>query len=96
MQNANKHRWTAEERNRRLEEARIHLEFMCKIYLIQSKNNRYFIHEHPATASSWMEKSIVDVQRRTRSQIVTADMCRFGMTTTSGGVTGLAMKPTKS
>ena len=31
MQNANKHRWTTEERTRRLEEARIHLEFMCKI-----------------------------------------------------------------
>ena len=95
MQNANKHKWTQEERDKRLNEARVHLEFMCKIYLIRAKNNRYFIHEHPASASSWAERCIVDVQRRTRSQIVVGDMCRFGMTTTSGGKTGLAMKPTK-
>ena len=35
------------------EEGTKHLEFCCKTYMLQVKAGRYFIHEHPLTASSW-------------------------------------------
>ena len=95
MQNANKHKWSQEERTQRLEAARIHLEFMCEVYKIQAKNKRYYVHEHPATAASWQEKCVIETQRSTKGVMVMADMCRFGMVTHGPGGTGLAMKPTR-
>ena len=35
------------------EEGTKHLEFCCKIYALQIAAGRYFIHEHPLTATSW-------------------------------------------
>ncbi len=95
MQNANKHKWTEEEWKQRLEAARVHLEFMCKVYKIQAANKRYYVHEHPATAASWQEKCVIETQRSTKGVMVMADMCRFGMVTQGPGGTGLAMKPTR-
>ena len=35
------------------EERTNHLEFCCKIYMLQVEAGRYCIHEHPLTAASW-------------------------------------------
>ena len=34
-------------------EARQHLEFVTDLYMLQSRNHRYWLHEHPDKASSW-------------------------------------------
>ena len=36
----------------------MHLEFCIKLYREQLRNNRYFLHEHPAHASSWQEDAM--------------------------------------
>ena len=38
--------------------ARIHLDFSAKVYRAQMRAGRYFIHEHPQSASSWKVESI--------------------------------------
>ena len=85
---------TESEKYRRRHEAEMHLEFACSMYFEQAKAGRILIHEHPATAGSWKQKCVREVLRRTGACIVEANMCAFGMTTTAGGVTGLAYKPT--
>ena len=32
-----------------------HLEFVCDLYREQMRHGRYFLHEHPAYATSWQE-----------------------------------------
>ena len=47
-----------EEFEARLRKAERHMEFAVKMYRIQLKKGRYFIHEHPAGATSWQMESI--------------------------------------
>ena len=72
-----------------------HLLFMCEIYKIQADNGRFFLHEHPASASSWRIPEIVALSERSDTEIVVGDMCRFGMTSADMYGTGLVKKPTK-
>ena len=77
-------------------EGRLHLEFMIKIYRKQVEAGRYFLHEHPATAVSWHEKSVLNMALLPGVQIVTADQCMYGLTTKSeNGGEDPAKKPTK-
>merc|ERR1739836_104715 len=41
--------------------ARVHLEFCAKLYRIQHRAGRYFIHEHPNSATSWQEEAIASI-----------------------------------
>ena len=41
-----------------LEHGRTHQQFVCELYAIQHQGNRYFLHEHPASAPSWNEECI--------------------------------------
>ena len=43
--------------------ALVHLHFCCMIYEYQVAHGRYFIHEHPAGASSWAEECMERVRR---------------------------------
>ena len=51
-------RLAPEEVEQRLAYARKHLEFCIKLYEVQWRNGRYFLHEHPDGAGSWEEDSI--------------------------------------
>ncbi len=94
-QNANKGKWTQEETRERMDRARVHLDFMCRIYKIQAKAKRYYIHEHPAGASSWKEESIISTMRETKAYHAIAHMCRYGMTTMENGKEKLVRKATR-
>ena len=79
-----------------MEEGRIHLEFVARLYRRQLANGKYFLHEQPATALSWDEKCINDLILRSDVRLVTADQCQYGLTTPAGdGVQLPALKPTK-
>ena len=81
----------------KLEEGRLHLEFMAGIYREQLRNGRHFLHEHPATAFSWREDAIAKLRSSTGVYEVVCDQCQFGLTT-KGTVPGErlpAMKPTR-
>ena len=58
---------------------RQHLEFCMKLYNNQIDGGRYFLHEHPLTATSWKEKSVTDTMKREGVVKVRSDMCKFGM-----------------
>ena len=59
--------------------ARVHLEFVCKLYKMQQDAGRYFAHEHPQAATSWREKSIEEIRKWTGVQCLTIDQCAYGL-----------------
>ena len=44
-----------------------HIEFCLKIYGMQIKANRFFVHEHPNTATSWKMAGMVELLATDRS-----------------------------
>ena len=74
--------------------ARIHLEFCAKLYKLQHAAGRYFLHEHPDSASSWHEDTFMNLCQLDGVLTVRADQCRYGLTTHSPDGKGPAQKPT--
>ena len=59
---------------------------------------RYFLHEHPATALSWKEDTVLVLIRSPLVHTVVADQSLYGLTTPAEGPTSErlpAMKPTR-
>ena len=44
-----------------LEEGRMNLRFVARMYRRQMINKKFFVHEQPATALSWQEKEILEI-----------------------------------
>ena len=59
--------------------ARRHLEFATKRYKFQIQGGRYFLHEHPESASSWNETCIKEVMKMEGVRKVIGDRCRYGL-----------------
>ena len=76
------------------ERARVHLEFCSKLYQIQIREGRYFLHEHPMTAESWKEPCIAAIEDSPLVFKVRTDMCSFGMTSSDENGEGPVLKPT--
>ena len=72
-----------------------HHEFCMVLYREQINQGRYFVHEQPASASSWSLYCTRKVGRMQGVVTVRADMCQFGLRTTHRCQTGHAMKPTR-
>ena len=51
LQNLSKDSWTSE-RQKRMDEAIKHIEFVAELYEAQAQAGRWFLHEHPAQATS--------------------------------------------
>ena len=66
----------------RLAYARRHLEFCVKLYEIQWRNGRYFLHEHPEGAGSWDEPIMKKFMKRVGVQKVVGDQCQYGLKST--------------
>ena len=79
---------------RRMQYGRKHLEFVVKLYNIQWKAGRYFLHEHPAGASSWEERCISNLFKQNGVVRVVGDQCRYGLTSTENGRVGQAKEST--
>ena len=71
-----------------------HVEFCSAIYRLQSAAGRYWVHEHPANATSWNLKTIVKLHALPGVEKVRADLCAFGLKTTVHGEERNAKKPT--
>ena len=94
MNNMNYHKMDPAEVQRRMEYGRRHLEFCTQLYNIQWEAGRYFLHEHPAGASSWSEKCIQKLLNKHGVMRVNGDQCRYGLVATDNGYTGPARKST--
>ena len=63
---------------------RVHLAWMCKLYLKQLSEGRLFLHEHPANATSRNEECILEVLQHTGVSRITADRFQLGQETDKG------------
>ena len=94
MQNVSRKYLTDTEWKARMGNARSHRKFICELYRMQMEGGRYYVHEHPATASSWAEAVVQETMGMPDAWIVRTNMCRFGTTTKKAGHAGLSYKPT--
>ena len=83
--NVNYSRMSWEKKNEILAAARIHLEFVCKLYRLQLLSGRYFGHEHPQGAASWKEASIREIKRWTGVDCLSIDQCMYGLVSDTPG-----------
>ena len=74
--------------------AEVHLRFCADMYQEQVRQGRYFLHEHPKTATSWEVPCMKKPVDNPRVYKVSADMCQFGMKSTDKLGEGYAKKPT--
>ena len=54
-----------------------HLEFALEFYRIQMRNGLYFLHEHPAYATSWSHAGMRELINHDDVYEVVGDMCHF-------------------
>ena len=95
LQTLNRGAYSQGEWNEWVRQAIIHLDFCCELYEIQVRRGDYFLHEHPATATSWSLPRIRRVASMKGVQVVIGDMCQFGMVQVDKDGPGLIKKPTK-
>ena len=62
----------------------MHLEWCCKMYAKQLDRGAYFLHEHPAGATSWKQDCIQRLLARDGVDRVVADQCQHGQETEDG------------
>ena len=70
----------------------MHLEFCIELYREQLRHGRYFLHEHPAYASSWQEDAMKELVAEPGVLTSTIDQCLYGSETDIGEP---IKKPTK-
>ena len=78
--------------NRQLAAAVIHIAFCAEVYADQMARGAYFVHEQPATATSWRLRAMERIQNLPNVTTVIADLCQYGMISREGEP---AKKPTK-
>ena len=95
LQNLNKCRPGGEAKVAEAQErAKVHLEFSVKVYRAQMRAGRYFVHEHPQTATSWKVPEIDALANSPMVMKAYANMCAFGMTSKDKEGEGPVLKPT--
>ena len=65
-------------------QAMIHLRFVCELYAMQLEQGRYFVHEHPAGATSWGEACIQAVLNNEGVETVVMEQCQYGLEAEDG------------
>jgi hypothetical protein len=78
-----------------LAKARMHLNFVCSLYEEQIRGGRFFIHEHPAGATSWEEPAVKRILKLPEVRVSRVDACQYGMTGVSEGKEHPVKKPTR-
>ena len=64
---------------RAYKEAVSHIEFALDIYKLQADGGRYYLHEHPTSASSWDLPQVRDFIMQYDAELSQMDMCTAGM-----------------
>ena len=82
----------------KVEEARkrgaVHLRFCVALYREQMRCGRYFVHEHPRSATSWEDPYIKALRNDPRTVLAEADLCQFGLMSRDKDGESFAKKPT--
>ena len=64
---------------KKLEDAKKHVRFCVEIYRMQIASGRFFLHEHPNSASSWAMPEVVGLAMLAGVDTAVCDMCAYGM-----------------
>ena len=65
-----------------------HMDFVVSVYREQLENGRYFVHEHPANATSWQLKSVENLMQASEVGRVVGDQCQYGSQVLRGSARG--------
>ena len=95
LQNLSKGRRSKVEFEKAMKNAKEHVEFCLGIYKMQMAAGRYFLHEHPNSATSWSMPEVADMVAHEDVNIVTCDMCAYGLKVKDKQGEALAEKRTK-
>ena len=57
---------------------RRHLEWCVHLYRKQIERGAYFLHEHPAFATSWKEPAVIKLLQHPEVEKIRADQCQLG------------------
>jgi hypothetical protein len=91
----NHKRMSESEVRRRRIEAETLLGFAIEVYEHQLRHGRHFLHEHPASATSWDVPRMAELRRKKGIGEVVSHLCQFGLTARAGEKQTPAMKPTR-
>ena len=61
------------------QKAREHLEFVCKLIMIQHRNKGYFIHKHLDDEFSWHDQCVQEVLAVTQAKVTKFGQCQLGL-----------------
>ena len=78
-QRINDRRRSEQEKREIMSRARLHLRFTMDLYRLQVAEGRYFIHEHPAYATSWDEDCTRKIMELEGVGVILAHQCQHGM-----------------
>ena len=73
-----------EVRRRALLKADVHMRFVMELYEEQVKDGHYFLHEHPAWATSWQLGCVKKILAMDQVDEVIGDQCQYGQSTDQG------------
>ena len=77
-------------------EAVMHLQVVAGLYKLQVESGRHFLHEHPATATSWSDPWITRLLQHPKISAVVSGQCEYGLLTPdANGVPTPAKKSTR-
>ena len=72
------------------------MKFVIELYKQQIEAGRWFLHEHPAGATSWGMGEVRRLMEMEGVQVTVADQCMYGLTTwTKEGIRASAKKRTR-
>ena len=79
LQGLNKWRMDLKKWNSLMEKGLRHMRFAIKLYRMQADRGRWFLHEHPISASSWKMPEMQALMNDLKIQKTVGHMCRYGM-----------------
>ena len=79
LQFLNRNKGDPVQKQQDVEEAQQHLDFCAGQYEAQMMRRKFFVHEHPANATSWESPSMVRIAGRPDVYTVVGEMCEQGL-----------------
>ena len=68
--NASWSRMTQREKDDELHRARVHMQFVCRMYKLQHDEGRYFLHEHCQSELPWQKDCVEEIQEMTGAKLM--------------------------
>ena len=64
---------TQREKDDELHRARVHMQFVCRMYKLQHEEGRYFMHEHCQSELPWRKDCVEEIQEMTSAKLMSVN-----------------------